>query len=233
MVIVKNLRKTIMMLVVVTLVLVGIGDVFGGDVVNDPVQLMPGGNSQYISMVLGDNLMERGEFGDDYVVDKGIGEYYILFVKEPFYYGTMIDGRIWIEAGAFGGYLETDNVWSNSGILDYMGWCDGYIYRDIFLEGDTSDYALGIYDSDGGQFALDYGTHVAFDDDLITWESGMNLFPGSGGIEYESVLNGLMDYQFSPSTGDMELGHTVLTSVPEPATICILGLGGLLLRRKR
>ena len=213
----KNLKKDILVLCGV---LVFVGSAFGADVIDDPDQLIGNLNRQNIAMADGDNLMERIG-GSDFVVEKRDGEYHTFFCKEIT--GTII----------FGAYVTTDNYESNN-TPGYEGWCDGRIDRNIFLEGETPDYALEIYDPDGGQFALLYsGGVLVFDDNLTFWESGMNLISGSGLIEYDGISGGIVGGLVFEGTGTLLFEHTVLTPVPEPATMTVICLGGLALVRKR
>ncbi len=219
----KTLRKDILVVVSLVVVFVFCGGAFGADVIDEPRDIVDISYSQNIAMTLGDNLMERIG-GSDFVVDKGIGEYYILFGKEES--GGVI----------FGGYVETDNVFSNGSNPNYMGFCNGLIDRNTFLEGSSPDYALGIYDPDGGQFALLYNSGaLVFDENLTFWESGMNLISGSGLIEYDSISGGIVGgLVFGADLSEViEFEHTVLTPVPEPATLTLICLGGLALVRKR
>ena len=165
--------------------------------------------------------MERIDVLGDVVVNKGDGEYYILLAKE-------VSGGI-----VFGAYVDTDNDNSDN-YPGYEGWCNGRIDRGTFLEGSSPDYALGIYDPNGGQFALLYDSGaLVFDENITSWESGMNLLPGSGGIEYNSVLGGIVGDLVFEGGDTIIFGNTVLTPVPEPATIALLGLGFLTLIRKK
>ncbi len=219
------MKNVIVVIIVALMVGVGTGVSVseGALIISNPNQLVDISYSRYISMASGDNLMERID-GVDYVVNKGEGEYYILFGKN--------DGGGFV----FGGYLETDNASSNSGYPGYEGWCNGRIDRNIFLEGSSPDYALGIYDDDGGQFALLYsGVALVFDGNLIFWESGdafPGAFPDAGKIEYDGVVDGILDIEFTYLYGDIRLEHTVL--IPEPVTMVLFGFGGLaLVWRKR
>ena len=219
--------RRVVLFLVTLMVGVGIGE--GALIISDPDQLVDVSYSRYIYMAFGDNLMERDlTVGPpaDTVVDKGDGEYYILFGK--LYAGV---GFVW------GGYVETDNDNSDN-YPGYEGWCNGNIDRNTFLEGSSPDYALGFYDDDGGQFALLYsGVALDFDDNLVFWESG-DAFPGvfsdAGKIEYDGVVDGLLDIEFTYLAGNIRLEHTVLV-VPEPATMFLLGFGGLsvFLRRRK
>jgi len=199
----RNSRHILVAVVVVVVLAGGVGVVRGAMVIDDPRQLIGANDNRYISMEYLDNLMERID-GNDSVVDKGDGEYYILFGKD-------VEGGL-----VFGGYVETDNGYSNNNYSGYEGWCDGHVDRNTFLEGSSPDYAMAIYDPDGGQFALHYanGTLV-FDDNLTLWESG-GLFPGVGGIEYDGVLGGIVgglvfdgtdDYRFVRLWGQSAISH--------------------------
>jgi hypothetical protein len=201
------------LVVAVVVMLVVTVNVEGSVIIDDPGQLMGANNHviRYVSMAIGDNLDERIG-GVDYVVDKGDGEYYIFF-------GKNVTGGV-----EFGGYVETDNALSSSGVSGYEGFCDGLVYISIFPEGSSPDYALAIYDDNGGQFALADGGTLSFDANVEAWFMG--------DIEYDGVVGGLTNLDFS-GTGDVVFEHTVL--LPEPTTMTLLALGGvtIFMRRRR
>ena len=59
-----------------------------------------------------------------------------------------------------------------------------------------------------------------------------DLIPDSGRIEYNGVLDGIVGgLVFEYGSGAIEMGHAVL--VPEPATLSVLALGGLLFLCKK
>ena len=237
------MKKLFLIVVLVFIGFANIGVVSGAVVIDDPEQLIFDSNAvnhgHSISMFsdlpnyLADNLMERID-GVDYVVDKGEGQYYIFLMKQV------------AENIVFGGYLSTDNLLSNDlysqyGYSGFEGYMDGVINSDVFFEGDSIDYALCIFDPDGGQFAAlrsDNGTLI-FDENLEVWSSGMSGVDG-GGIEYNGVADGLVtDFVFPAIVGgeNFLFEHTVLTSapVPEPGAIllCCFGTVIMLIRKNR
>ena len=166
------MRNAMSILVVMLIVLVGVVSVEGATMISDPDQLVDTSYSQSVRMAYGDNLMERID-GADLVVDKGVGESYIFFAKN-------VSGGM-----EFGAYLETDNDNSDN-YTGYEGWCMGLINRNLFLDGDSPDYVLAIYDPDGGQFAeLEYGA-LSFDINLSTWLMD--------DIEYDGVIGGFSNF---------------------------------------
>jgi len=64
-------------------------------------------------------------------------------------------------------------------------------------------------------------------------------FLGDPPVNNVEIFDGNLDtevlgYTFTGTAGDIGSGDTLgVTLVPEPATVCLLGLGGLLIRRKR
>jgi hypothetical protein len=180
--------------------------------ITDPDQLVGTGNSRYVKMTFGDNLEERID-GVDSVVDKGDGEYYIFF-------GVVVSGGV-----DFGGYVETDNILSNSGTPGYEAFCDGRVDLGVLPVGSSPNYALGVYDPDGGQFAQFVSSILGFDLNVSLWFMG--------DIEYDGVIGGITSLVI-PESGDVAFSHTVL--VPEPTTIAMLFIGamaGYLRRRRR
>jgi len=193
-------------------------------VLTDPDQLVAKGNTQYITMELGDNLMKRLDSVDS-IVDKGVGEYYIFLMKQV------------AATTVFGGYLTTDNIWSNSGVSGYEGWMDGYIDRDVFLEGDGADKALAIFDPDAEQFAVLSNGKLVLDENLVLYGSG---FLDLNVIEYNGVIDGLLSELVFPadSPDTLLFEHTVLMdtpAVPEPGAIllCCFGTVIMLIRKNR
>jgi len=199
----KKLMSLLVVVAVVAVLIGNVGVVSGGVSVTNPDQLMEAGatNRQYFKNDYGDNLMERIG-GVDTVIDKGLGEYHTFFGK------NVPGGKL------LGGYVTTDN--ENTQYPGYEGWCEGYVYRSTFPEGSEPNYALTIYDDDGGQFGLFYSDgRIVFDENIVTWESGVESL-ASGDIDYEGVLHGIVEggLVFGATTGDLKFGHTVL--VPPP-----------------
>jgi len=218
------MKKNLFFTIAICFVLLGT-NVNGAVVLDNPRDLIGTGNSQFASLSLGDNLMERID-GNDYIVDKGIGEYYIFLAK------ALDSGGI-----IFGGYLSTDNPYSDSGYSGYEGYCNGGIDRNTFLTGDSIDVALCLFDPDGGRFGLlSSNGALVFDDNLTAWSSGIPA--GFGGkIEYNGVMDGLVkDFVFPANSSEMlQFRHIVLTdasTVPEPGAILLCCFGAVILRRK-
>jgi hypothetical protein len=60
---------------------------------------------------------------------------------------------------------------------------------------------------------------------LLVWESA----PVSGYIQSHNIVAGGNNTLVVAPNGD---GYTLITAIPEPITVALLGLGGLFLRRK-
>jgi hypothetical protein len=200
----KNYQFKMKMLVAgmtLMVLFVGAGTIEAALIISDPNQLI--GGNEWISMALGDNLMERSN-GVDSVFEKGNGEAYVLF-------GNEANGVV-----EWAGWFGTNNISSDSE-PGYEAWCEGYINRTILPSGSIPNYVLGFYDDDDGQFALLYsGSTLVFD-------ANVEFFFD---IEYDGVLGGLTSLAIGS-----EVKHTVI--VPEPATLSLLCFGGFALLRKR
>ncbi|KKL23941.1 hypothetical protein LCGC14_2420360, partial [marine sediment metagenome] len=197
------MKNSLKMLAVVIVMLVGVVDVEALEPIDDPDQMVDTSYVQTIQMAVGDHLMERSD-SNDVVVDKGDGQYYILL-------GKIMSGRI-----VFGAYIETANDFSDY-LPGYEGWCNGFRDRNTFLEDDSPNYVLAIYDPDGGQFAARDSNGVLYlDNNVLTWETGYQFIPNSGTIEYNGVVDGLLDLVFNDGSGTFEIGHIVLLPPPPP-----------------
>ena len=207
------------LLAVVVVVLVG-GVGAKGSPISSFGDLLGSGSRQAFQMPLGppvNNLMERVD-GADFIVEKGEGEYHVGFFKKV--------GESWV----LGAYLDTDNSYSDNYSVA-KGWCSGLANRDVFLEEDSPDYVVVAYDPDGGDFAeLDGG--LDFDENCTLWESGYNFIPGSGLIEYDGVVGGLLDFAFPANDGSIAYVDSIVL-VPEPATMVLLAFGGVAFLRRR
>lgn len=123
--------------------------------------------------------------------------------------GTMIvDGGGIVNAD---GGLFVSNPWADGTGAGLLSLLDG----TVNVGTDFAMSAAGIIDIHAGTLSI-YG--LWYDGPLNTY-IGDNWIIGYGGTQSVD-LNHVGDY-------------TVLTAVPEPATLCLLGLGGLLIRRKK
>ena len=125
--------------------------------------------------------------------------------------GDLVSGFIWVDYSSYTGQL------SNAVMTDL-----------VTNKGGLSDLHLSTnYLPDGIQVTVSEGpgeTAIPVGGDIVTF----TLSDLEGSIIGDTYLVELLDASFG-STGL----STTITVVPEPATMALLGLGGLLLRRKK
>jgi len=109
--------------------------------------------------------------------------------------------------------------------------------KGVFLPNSSSEVV-------GGTVVAEYGADRPF---LIDYAAGIDLDAGNGTTDFYGVLGDrrafmghwgydVEGYDFSSMITDdykQILGETIAVMVPEPATLMLLGLGGLLLRKRR
>ncbi|MHC4455717.1 MAG: PEP-CTERM sorting domain-containing protein [Planctomycetota bacterium] len=197
----------------------GVGDAGNAGTTTDPLEV---GEKIYLQIILNHNAYPGWSSYDGYVLDAMDLD---LHVSGP--------ADLRVEIGKSGNllfwYHEDFDVWSQSdpliednGIAQLMGGSLGYI--------------LGS--------APPYGTGPASPPTKLVW--GMYIVgEGPGTVTVDLTLGGTTHYwNYSNTTGgpygpdynatEGDLGNLVLiVSIPEPATIALLGVGGLFLLRRR
>lgn len=123
--------------------------------------------------------------------------------------GTMIvDGGSIVNAN---GGLFVSNPWGAGTGAGLLSLLDG----TVNVATDFAMSAAGIIDIHGGTLSI-YG---------LWWDDTLGSY-----IDADQIIG----YGGTQSVNLDHVGeYTVLTAVPEPATLCLLGLGGLLIRRKK
>jgi hypothetical protein len=150
---------------------------------------------------------------------------------------NLIDGTLTcrdLEVGGTGTSLGTGTLNMTSGMINVA---------DDFEIGIAAGTTIGIVHLNGGTIKLD-GSYEGLTNAFLRMYTGGSLDFGGGTLilpgDQESRINGYITSGWiTSSLGDIEIdldmnpGYTTVYAIPEPATMVLLGLGGLLLRKRR
>lgn len=163
--------------------------------------------------------------------------YTVIFFITP-YLLAGIDTEIIYEitdlgSGQWEYSYEVKNLSLEEGIKEFTIWFDYGLYDNLVVttpetppEWDQIVWQVEpVLEDPGGYDALATGFNIAVDESLSGFSVSFDWLPGTGdpGSQYYEIID--------PDNGyiTIEDGYTV----PEPATLCLLGLGMLTLRRRR
>jgi hypothetical protein len=141
----------------------------------------------------------------------------------PGTYELQINTLEWIIDYTYGGTETDPEDWSNiyhnitaGRTISFGGGPSGSLSQDMYLENTWDNDYLTVYEGGTSTFSVG-GYQVEVSPLGVSEFGGSNFYGSAPWTQPDTVIN----------------ARFVVTEIPEPATICLLGLGGLLVRRRQ
>jgi hypothetical protein len=180
-------------------------------------------------------LPASGDITDWYAADDGDGAIVCTTAWDPMLYELAVDGVQYWHPGHVLGWFTTDTeddptIWvrntvTNEGDVPPLVWTDYHIDITMNKTFDILDAATLV------NWDYTYTPTATYDPDLGLWVGTVDYVMGMGGSPVNMGEDGEFDFKIS-FLGSIEWCEA-MTPTPEPATLALLGLGALLIRRRK